>query len=143
MRGWWTGDELRSRPVCLRGIQLGRIVELLVDPEGLRLIGFDVRCGDDATRFLPVSAARIRDRELEVRSALLLLDEHDTSFYRRRTRPLRELRDLPVRAEGGLAGPLRDVVVEEDGGISALVIDGGRRLPTGPSVRLDDRASAA
>ena len=139
----WTGDELRSRPVCLRGIQLGRVQELLVDPGGLRLIGFDVRCGDDAVRFLPVAATRLRDSALEVRSALLLLDENDTSFYRRRTRPLRELLALPIRAESGPAGLLHDVVVEEDGSISALVVDGGRRLNTGPSVRLDERASAA
>ena len=139
----WTGDELRSRPVCIRGIQLGRVVELLVDPAGLRLIGFDIRCGDDAVRFLPVAATRIRDQELEVRSALLLLDENDTSFYRRRTRPLSELRELPVRAEDGVAGRLRDVLVEEDGGIAELVLEDGRRVPAGSSVRLDDRASAA
>jgi hypothetical protein len=137
------GGDLRAMPVRLRGIQLGRAQEVLIEPGELRVIGFDVRCGDDVVRFLPLAASRIRDGELEVRSALLLLDENDTSFYRRRTRPLRELQGVPVRLESGPAGVLEDVVVSEEGSVLELVLAGGRRVPAGPQVRLGDRASAA
>lgn len=139
----WLGEELLSRPVRLRGIQLGRAVDLLVEPGTLRLIGFDVWCGDDVVRFLPMAAARVRPDEIELRSALLLLDEHETSFYRRRTRPLRELRGLPVREGSGRGAALADVVVGKDGRVVELVLEDGRRIRAGASARLGDRASAA
>ena len=124
----WTGRELLARPVRLRGIRLGQPIDLLLDTTALRLVGFDIRCGDDVVRFLPLAAARIRRDEIEVRSALLLLDEGDTSFYRRRTRPLRSLRGLPLSCDGADVGPLGEVVVASDGEVISLVIEGGRRI---------------
>lgn len=143
MNGGWTGSELLARPVRLRGIQLGRAIDLLLDTVALRLIGFDVRCGDDLVRFLPLAAARIRPEEIEVRSALLLLDEGDTSFYRRRTEPLRELRGRPVRRDAASVGVLADVVLAEDGELRAILLEGGRRLTPGPTTLVGDQASAA
>lgn len=143
MPGGWSGAELLARPVRLRGIQLGRPVDLLLDTEALRLVGFDVRCGDEVVRFLPLAATRIRPDELEVRSALLLLDEGDTSFYRRRTQPLRDLRGLAVGCDGDRRGQLADVEVAEDGEVAALLLDDGRRVAAGEVTRLRGRASAA
>jgi hypothetical protein len=139
----WTGRELLAQPVRLRGIRLGQPIDLLLDIVALRLIGFDVRCGDDVVRFLPLAAARMRPDEIEVRSALLLLDEGDTSFYRRRTRPLRELRGLSLAREGSSIGTLAEVVVAEDGEIAALVLEDGRRVVPDGSTTLTDQASAA
>jgi hypothetical protein len=85
----------------------------------------------------------MRPDEIEVRSALLLLDEGDTSFYRRRTRPLRELRGLSLAREGSSIGTLAEVVVAEDGEIAALVLEDGRRVVPDGSTTLTDQASAA
>lgn len=141
--GGWSGAELLARPVRLRGIPLGKPVDLLVDTDAMRLIGFDVRCGDDVVRFLPLAATRVRPDELEVRSALLLLDGGDTSFYRRRTQPLRDLRGLAVGRDGDGQGRLADVEVVEDGEVVALLLDDGRRVAASELTRSDGRASAA
>ena len=110
-----SGAELLARPVRLNGIQLGRPVDVLLDLDPMRAIGVDVHCGDDVLRFLPLAAARLRDDAIEVRSALLLLDEGHTSFYRRGTRGLRALRRLTVEHRGAPLGELADVVLAGDG----------------------------
>ena len=142
MSGGWTGEELLARPVRLRGIQLGRPVDLVLDAETLRAVGLDVRCGDGELRFLPLAAARVRTEEVELRSALLLLDETNTAFYRRRTRTLRELRGQPAPGAGH-AATLADVVFAADGTATAVVLADGRRVhATGVRVTRRDRASA-
>jgi len=80
-----TGERLLGLPVRVRGIQLGRPVDLLLDPKRGRVLGFDVLCGDERHRFLPFSTATLADGELLVTSALVLVDEEDASFYRKRT----------------------------------------------------------
>ncbi len=103
------GQELLQRPVRLRGIQLGRAVDLILDAAGERVLGFDVLCGDGAHRFLPIAVAEARPGELFVRSSLTLLDPGELEFYRERGTTLRRLR------EDGLA----DVVLGEDGVVAA------------------------
>lgn len=112
-----TGDELLQRPVRSRGLKLGRPVDLLVDLEGGRVLALEVRCGDDATRLLPIAATRIGNSEISVSSALVLLDERGAAFYRERTRSLRDLREQ---------GELADIVIGPDGAIVALVTEAGR-----------------
>ena len=41
-----SGDELLRLPVRVRGIQLGRVVDVLLDPTEARALGVDVLCGD-------------------------------------------------------------------------------------------------
>ena len=144
MAAAWTGDELRERPVCVRGIELGYPVELFVDAESLHTVGLAVRCGDGVVRFLPLAAARIRADEIEVRSAMMLLDESQTGFYRSHARPLGELRGRSVEHEARVVGSLADIVLYEDGTPAAVVLEGGRRLAS-PLVRIElpNRASAA
>ena len=77
--------------VRLRGIQLGRPIDALVDPDDDRVIGFEVLCGDDAKRFLPFAVADVRPDEIALESALILIDERDLDFYLRRSRRLSEL----------------------------------------------------
>jgi hypothetical protein len=106
------GQDLLRRPVRLRGIQLGRAVDLILDAAGTRVVGFDVLCGDGAHRFLPLSAAEAQLDQIEVRSALSLLDTAELAFYRERGTTLAALRleevddgVLGAGGEGGARGP--------------------------------------
>jgi hypothetical protein len=129
--------ELLLLPVQLGDIRLGRPVDLLLDACAWRVLGFVVLCGDDSRRFLPYPAAEVRDDEIAVSSALLLLE--DVEFYRGRTRSLRAL--LGGSAESGRreVGRLRDLVVEPDGAVAALLVEheNGMRELEPAGVRID------
>ena len=60
-----SGDEVLSLPVRLHGIELGRPVDVLLDRDGLRVVGLDVLCGDEVHRFLPLPTAAIGDDALD------------------------------------------------------------------------------
>lgn len=115
-----TGDELLRRPVRVRGIQLGRPVDILLHPNDPHALGLDVLCGDDRHRFLPLPAAEIHKRHVEVSSPLVLLDLREGSFYRREARSLNALRGTPIADRASLA----DVVLAPDWRIAELVLDG-------------------
>jgi hypothetical protein len=112
-----TGAELLQLPVRSRGIKLGRPVDLIIDLQGRRVLALEVRCGDEATRLLPIAAARIHNLEITVSSALVLVDERGAAFYRERATTLRDLRER---------GELADIVMRPDGAIVALVTAAGR-----------------
>jgi len=99
------GDLLRL-PVKTNGIEIGRPVDLIVDPVGNRVLGFDVLCRDESHRFLPLTAAVVDGGQIAVASALVLLAEDQLDFYRARARSLRELvrdlDDVSVAADGTL-----------------------------------------
>lgn len=143
--GGIAAGALLRRPVRLRGIKLGRPVDLVLDPAPLRVIGMEVLCGDDSVRFLPLAAAHVREDEIAVGSALLLLQEPDLSFYRRRGTMLSELRGRQVERHGLELGALRDVVLDGSGAVAALVVDGGAHVPVEAALRIVEpgRASAA
>ena len=124
MRGL-TGEELLQRPVRLRGIQLGRAVDVLLHPSEPHALGLDVLCGDERHRFLPLSAAEVRDDHVEAASSLVLLDLRPDSFYRLRARPLSALRGTRVDDQY----QLQDVVLGPDWRIVELVLEGGERVP--------------
>ena len=105
MRGLSAGSLLR-RPVRLRGVRLGETVDLILDPERTRVLGFDVLCGDAVHRFLPFPAAELAGKNVVVESTLTLLDEDQHAFYRRYGRSLLaepELHGVEVSPEGTLA----------------------------------------
>jgi hypothetical protein len=102
-------DDLLELPVRMRGIALGRAVDLLIDREGPRAIGFDVLCGDEAHRFLPFVVASFQDDAIEIDSPFLLLDFAQVDFYRHQATTLRELN-----------GDGSDLVVGEDGTIERV-----------------------
>jgi len=81
--------KLLELPVRVHGIHLGRPVDVLLDERLDRVVGIEVRCGDGANRFLPFSGAELREDEIAVRSALMLLDEGDLAYYATRTRRAR------------------------------------------------------
>jgi hypothetical protein len=128
-------STLLRLPVRLRGIELGRPVDLLLDDEATRVIGLEVLCGDGGHRFLPLSAAGIRRDEIEVPSPLLLLDERDLVFYRRRCPTLTSLRGSAV----GSHGTLSDLQLADDGGVRAFVVEtalGPRRISADDGLRV-------
>ena len=84
-----TGVELLNRRVVLDGIELGRVVDVILDETGERPVGFDVLCGDGSHRFLPYATALLDGETVEVGSPLVLLGRDQLEFYRRHGRALR------------------------------------------------------
>ena len=125
-------EALLRLPVRVRGIQLGRPADVVLDLDRRRAIGLEVVCGDGSRRYLPLAAARVREDEIVVGSSLLLLTENDLAFYRRRARMLRDLRGSVVQRGGRSLGPLVDVLLAEDGALAGLVVDAGGRLEAVP-----------
>jgi len=92
--------------VRTKGIEIGRPVDVIVDPERNRALGFDVLCRDELHRFLPLSAAVFDSEEIAVESPLMLLAEDQLDFYRTRAKSLRAiapvLESVTVDADGTL-----------------------------------------
>ena len=86
------GADLLNRSVVTRGIELGRVVDVILDEAAGQPIGLDVRCGDGSHRFLPFATARIGEEDVEVDSPLTLLETDQLDFYRARGRALRSTR---------------------------------------------------
>lgn len=138
---------LLQRPVLLHGILLGQPVDVVLDTDAMRVVGIEVWCGDEASRFLPLPAARIMADEIAVPSALMLLDERDIGFYRRRARQFRVLRGVGVEREGRRVGELDDLEIGHDGKVTAVHVRASgshRRIALDETVRLaaPGRASA-
>jgi hypothetical protein len=137
-----TGDELLALPVRLHGIQLGRPIDLLLDRDGRRAVGLDVFCGDEVHRFLPLPTAAIGRAEIRILSPLVLLEQRELDFYRSRTLTLSRLRGAPVELNGRPLGPLRDVVVAEDGRVVAAIVD-KQRIPFDDGLRFAPKRRTA
>ena len=130
-----SAETLLSLPVRSRGIDLGHPVDVVLDRDGRRAIGLVVLCKDEAQRFLPLSVAEVRDREIVVASPLVLLDEEELDFYLRHASTMRGLRGTTVRSAGQEVGRLEDVLVLRDGIVSELVVANGRGRER---LRIDD-----
>jgi hypothetical protein len=109
-----SATELLQLPVQLNGIRLGRPVDVLLDAEEWRALGFVVLCGDESLRFLVFAAADVEADAIRVRSALMLLE--DVGFYRARSRSLRELLK---------PGDVRDLLLAPDGVVDGLLLSDG------------------
>ena len=136
------GDELLRLPVRVHGIELGQPVDLVLD-RSRRVVGLDVRCGDERKRFLPLAAAHVGQHEIAVSSPLVLLDEAQVSFYRADGTSLSALRGAKVLRHGLEDGRLADVELGPGAEVVAIVLTDGRRLPLGEGVHLETRRSAA
>jgi hypothetical protein len=140
------GPELLQLPVRLYGLQLGRPVDLILYPDGLRAVGFDVLCRDGVRRFLPLAAATLAPDEIAVQSALLLLDEEQASFYRRNGVTLSALLGSVVEQAGVARGRLRDLVFGEAGAVTAVFVEadgGGAEIAVDETVRIRRGAASA
>jgi hypothetical protein len=124
MRGH-TGDELLRRPVRVRGIRLGRAVDVFLHPTEPRALGLDVLCGDETHRFLPFPASSLEKEAFEAGSPFVLLDLGPDSVYRLEARSLAELRGRSVGADGST---LKDVVLGPEWAVEELVLERGGRL---------------
>jgi PRC-barrel domain protein len=85
--------ELLQRTVRLHGVQIGRVVDVILDEAEGEPIGLEVRCEDGMHRFLPLAAASETEDGLVVESPFALLDSDELEFYRARGTPLRGRRD--------------------------------------------------
>jgi hypothetical protein len=86
-------EELLERPVRLRGIRIGHVSDVILDPAEGKPIGLDVRCLDGRHRFLPTAAATATDDGVVVSSPFALLDTDQLEFYRARGVLLRGRRE--------------------------------------------------
>jgi hypothetical protein len=138
-------SELLSLPICLHGIRVGQPVDLVLDPVSLRVLWLEVRCRDEAHRFLALPTARVGEGEIAIDSGLTLVD--DLAFYRSRGTALAALRGSPVEQDGRGVGMLKDVRVASDGTIVSVVVmaRGGEIEVRAADVRLAEpsRAPAA
>ena len=125
-------------PVRLRGIQLGRPTDLLLDTDDWHAVGFVVRCGDESTRFLPYAACQPGADEIAVASSLMLLE--DVAFYEKRGVSFRSLLDGEV--VGG--GVLQDVIARRRAASSrssrSSTTGTRQRIPAAGAVRSADES---
>ena len=141
-----TARALLDLPVRLHGIQLGRSADLLLDRDELRAVGLDVVCGDDVHRFLPLAAAAVGADEVSLSSPLVLLEEDELAFYRKRTLSLDEIRGQPVRRKARDLGIVRDLVLNADLTPAAVVVEAGgveRTVPFESSLRFSPGSRSA
>lgn len=117
------GEELLRLPVRVRGIQLGRPRELLVDLAARRVVGLEIVCGDEERRFVPLATATLRDDEIAVSSALTLLEEGELAFYRDRASTLSALRGMELERGRRPIGRLADVLVGEGGALVGVLVE--------------------
>lgn len=82
-------DEWLWLSVEMNGITVGRVVDVILDRETEKVIGFEVRCEDGKHRFLPGAAASRADATIVIHSPFALLDSDQLDFYRRRGVTLR------------------------------------------------------
>ena len=138
MRGV-SAERLLRLPVRVRGIELGRPVDLVLDREHTRALGFEVLCGDEERRFLPLAVATIREGELAVRSSLALLEAAELAFYTKRGSTFAALRGCGVLRARRLVGELADLTLAADGTIASVVVttpNGREELDNGADVAL-------
>jgi hypothetical protein len=121
MRPLLRTGSLVGRPVVIGDVRLGIAVDALLDRTLGRLVGLDVRCGDEAHRFLPFPACELEDDRLAVESALVLL-QRELDFYRAGGNALSDLRGEPVAVAGKAVGTLADLLIDEEGAVAAIVV---------------------
>lgn len=123
MRALLRTGSLVGRPVVIRDVRLGVAVDALFDRALGRLVGLDVRCRDEAHRFLPYPACEVLGDRVAVESALVLLDR-ELDFYRVGGSALSALRGQPVVEGGDELGTLADLVTGPEGEVVGIVVAG-------------------
>ena len=114
-------------------------MDLVLDREHTRALGFEVFCGDGERRFLPLAVATVRENELELRSSLGLLDEAELAFYTKRGSTFAALRGCGVARAGTMLGEVVDLMLAADGTVASVVVatpDGRAELDYGADVEL-------
>ena len=132
---------LVGSPVRWRGIRLGSVAGVLFESAGTA-VGFEVRCPDGRSRFLPLSACeRFGEDEVLASSALALLDSEALEYYRERTVALASLLRRGVEAEPPGPATLAEIWIGRDGRITAATLaalDGSRSTVPAGIFELDE-----
>jgi sporulation protein YlmC with PRC-barrel domain len=81
--------ELLQRIVRLHGVQVGHVIDVILDSSEGKPMGMEVRCEDGRHRFLPMAAASPVGDEVVIDSPFALLDTDELEFYRARGITLR------------------------------------------------------
>ena len=123
LAGVTAGGLLRA-PVRLRGIHLGLVADIVLDAERRRALGLEIACGDEEQRFLPFSVATLGEAEILVSTPLHLLNASELSFYTTRGSTFAALRGTTVVRARATLGRLDDLVLDQDGSVVAIVVDG-------------------
>jgi sporulation protein YlmC with PRC-barrel domain len=82
--------ELLQRIVRLHGVQVGYVIDVILDSAEGKPMGMEVRCEDGRHRFLPMAAASPVGDEVVIDSPFALLDTDELEFYRARGITLRD-----------------------------------------------------
>jgi sporulation protein YlmC with PRC-barrel domain len=82
-------EDLLQRIVRLHGVQIGHVVDVILDASEGSPIGLEVRCEDGRHRFLPWAAATPVGDEIVIDSPFAVLDGDQLAFYRERGVTLR------------------------------------------------------
>ena len=83
-------EAFLNRRVLLRGgIELGRVIDVILEADADRPLGLDVLCGDGLHRFLPMTTVSRFGADIQIESSLTLLEPAELDFYRLRGRSLR------------------------------------------------------
>ena len=88
------------------------------------------------------AAAAVARNEIRILSPLVLLEQRELDFYRSRTFALSRLRGGTVELDGRPLGPLRDVVLSEDGRVIAAIVH-EQRIPFDDGLRLAPKRRSA
>jgi hypothetical protein len=142
MRPLLRTGSLAGRRVALRDVRLGVAVDALLDRPPTRLVGLEVRCGDETHRFLPFPACQVLTDRIAVESALVLLDQ-ELDFYRDEGSALSDLRGQSVVAAGEELGALADLLVDREGAVARIVVatrHGEIELEPGADVTIGNHA---
>jgi PRC-barrel domain len=74
--------ELRGMPVRVRDHEVGEVADLILDPAGETVLGFEIRSNSGKSYFLPLALTMIPNGSIAVASPLHLIE--DVGYYRRR-----------------------------------------------------------
>jgi sporulation protein YlmC with PRC-barrel domain len=131
-----SGSQLLRRGVTVRGVRVGDVEDVLLDPVVRRVLGLAVLCRDGVRRVLPLAAVDhgTGNGHLCAASALVLMDDH---YYRERARTLTGLVDAAVRRDGVTVGTLVDVSFDEAGRVRLLRVEGLGEVPAGGGLEID------
>ena len=117
-----SAEDLVGASVRWRGVRLGRVVDMLLDSDVRRAMGFEVDCGNDERRFLALAACEVAAGGLALESAHALVDVAGLSFYREHSRSLLTLLGSRVHRNGVAAGVIEDVFLWRDGEVERVVV---------------------
>jgi sporulation protein YlmC with PRC-barrel domain len=131
-----SGSQLLRRGVTVRGVRVGEVEDVLLDPAARRVLGLAVLCRDGVRRVLPLAAVDqgSGSGHVGVVSALVLMED---SYYRERTRTLTGLVDAAVHRDGVTLGTLVDVSFDEAGRLRLLRVEGLGDVPAGGGLEID------